>query len=70
MGGFAGGDGDGGSDCVHRNRCLRVKAAFAGSVKFPANTAFAARAAIPAAVVWLWGVVGVAVVVVEIDWRF
>ena len=55
MGGFAGGDGDGGGGCDHRNRCLRVKAAFAGSVKFPANEAFAARAAIPAAVVWFWG---------------
>ena len=43
MGGFAGGDGDGGGGCDPRNRCLRVKAAFA------------ARAAIPAAVVWLWG---------------
>ena len=51
MGGFAGGGGDGGGGCAHRNRCLRVKAAFAGSVKFPANKAFAARAAIPAAVV-------------------
>ena len=38
---------------VRHNRCLRVKPAFAGSVKFPANIAFAARAAIPAAVVWL-----------------
>ena len=54
MGGSAGGDGDGDGGRVHRNRCLRVKAAFAESVKFPANTAFAARAAIPAAVVWLW----------------
>ena len=54
VGGFAGGDGDGGGGCAHRNRCIRVKAAFAGSVKFPANEAFAARAAIPAAVVWLW----------------
>ena len=51
-GGFAGGDGDGGGGCAHRNRCLRVKATFAGSVKFPANKAFAARAAFPAAVVW------------------
>ena len=49
--GFAGGDGDGGSGCAHRNGCLRAKAAFARSVKFPANEAFAARAAIPAAVV-------------------
>ena len=40
--GFAGGDGDG------------VKAAFAGNVSFSANTAFAARAAIPAPVGW-WG---------------
>ena len=54
MGGFAGGDGDGGGGCDHRNRCLCVKAAFAGSVKFRGNEAFAARAAIPAAVVWLW----------------
>ena len=53
MGGFAGGDGDGGGGCDHRNRCLRVKAPFAGSVKFPANKAFTARAANPAAVVWL-----------------
>ena len=45
--------GDGGGGCVHRNRCLRVKAAFAGSVKFLANEAFAPRAAIVAAV-WLW----------------
>ena len=52
--GFAGGDGAGGGGCAHRNRCLRVKAAFAESVKFPANEAFAARAAIPAAVVRLW----------------
>ena len=53
-GGFAGGDGDRGGGCAHRNRCLRAKAACAGSDKFPANIAFAARAAIPAAVVWLW----------------
>ena len=52
--GFAAGDGDGGGGCAHRNRCLRAKAAFAGSDKFPANIAFAARAAIPAAVVLLW----------------
>ena len=70
LGGFAGGHGDGGGGCAHRNRCLRVKAAFAGSVKFPANEAYAARAAILAAVMLLWGgVVGVAVVVVENDWR-
>ena len=54
VGGFAGGDGDGGGGCAHRNRCIRAKAAFAGSDEFPANKAFAARAAIPAAVVWLW----------------
>ena len=54
VGGSAGGDGDGGGGCVHRNRCLRVKAAFAGNVRFSANTAFAARAAIPAPVGW-WG---------------
>ena len=53
VGGFAGGDGDGEGGCDHRNRCLRVKAAFAGRVKFPANEAFSPRAAIPAAVVWL-----------------
>ena len=47
----AGGGGDGGGGSVHCNRCLRVKAASAGSVKFPANEAFAARAAIPAAAV-------------------
>ena len=46
-GGFAGGD--------YRKRCLCVKAACAGSVKFRAIKAFAAMAAIPAAVVWLWG---------------
>ena len=70
-GGFAGGDGDGGGGCAHRNRCLRAKAAFAGSDKFLANEAFAARAAILAAVVWFWGVVvGVAVVVVENDGRW
>ena len=55
MGGFARRYSDGGGSYAHRNRCLRVKAAFAGSVKFPAKKAFAARAAIPAAVVWLWG---------------
>ena len=54
VGGFAGGDGDGGGVCADSNCCLRVKAAFAGSVKFRANEAFSARAAIPAAVVWLW----------------
>ena len=73
MGGFAGGDGDGGGGCDHRNRCLRVKAAFAGSVKFPANEAFSARVVIPAAVVWLWGgggMVRVAMVVVENDGRW
>lgn len=32
-----------------RNRCLRKKAAFAGSVKLPENTAFGAKAAITAA---------------------
>ena len=52
VGGFAGGDGDGGGGCAHCNRCLRAKAAFAGIVKFPVNAALAARAAIPAAVVW------------------
>ena len=40
--------GERGGRCVHRNRCLRVKAVFAGSAKLPANTAFAARAAIKA----------------------
>ena len=55
VGGFAGGNGDGSGGCAHRNRCLYVKAAFAGSVKFPANKAFATRAAIPVAVVWMWG---------------
>ena len=54
VGGFTGGDGDGGGGFAHRNRCLRVKAAFAGNVRFSANTAFAARAAIPAPVGW-WG---------------
>ena len=55
VGGFAGGDGDGGGGCTHRNRYLRAKAAFTGIVKFPANEAFAARAAIPTVVVWLLG---------------
>ena len=55
VGGFAGADGDGGCGYAHRNLCLSVKATFAGSVKFPANKAFAARAAILAVVVWLWG---------------
>ena len=55
VGGFAEGGGDGSSGCAHRNRCLHVKAAFAGSVKFRANEAFTAMAAIPVAVVWLWG---------------
>ena len=52
LGGFAGGDGDGDGGCAHHNRCLRVKAALAGSDKFQENKAFAARAAIPVAVVW------------------
>ena len=47
-GGSTIGDGDGGGHCAHLNRCLRLKAAFAGSVNFLANTAFTARAAIPA----------------------
>ena len=55
VGGLGGGDGDGGGGYDHRNHCLCVTAAFAGSVRFRANEAFAARAAIPAAVVWLWG---------------
>ena len=55
VGGFAGGDGDRGSGCAPRNCYLRVKAGFVGSDKFPAKKAFAARAAIPAAEVWLWG---------------
>ena len=59
VGGSAGGDGDCVGGCVRRNRCLRVKAAFGGSVKFLAKTAFAARAAITAAVVGV--VVGVVV---------
>ena len=50
MGRFAGGDGDGGGGCAYRHRCLCMKAAIAGSVKFRANIAFATRAAIPAAV--------------------
>ena len=48
------GYGNGGGSSVHHKRCLRVKAAFTGSVRFPLNTAFAARAAIPAALLWLW----------------
>ena len=55
VGEFAGGAGDGGGGCHRRTRSLCVKAAFAGSVKFRANEAFAARTAIPAAMVWLWG---------------
>ena len=43
VGGFAVGDGNCNGGFAHRNRCLRVKAAFA------------ARAAIPEGVVWLWG---------------
>ena len=50
VGGFAGGHGVGGGGCAHRHRCLCMKAAFAGSVKFRANKAIAARAVIPAAV--------------------
>ena len=42
VGGFAGGDGDGGGGCAHGNRCLRAKAVFTGSDKFPANETFAA----------------------------
>ena len=38
-------------DALHRKRCLRGKADFVGSTQFPANTAFAARAAIPVAAV-------------------
>ena len=41
--------GDCGGHCVHHNRCLRVKAAFAGSAKSPANTGFATRVAITVA---------------------
>ena len=70
MAGFAVGDGNDSGGCDHHNRCLHVKAAFARSVKSPMNEAFAARAAIPAAVAWLWGgVVAVALVVVENDGR-
>ena len=69
VGGSAGGDGDGGGGCIHRNRCLRVKAAFAGSLKFPANKAFATRAAIMAALVVVVGLV-VGVVVVKVVARF
>ena len=54
-GGFAAGDGDGSGGCAHHNHCLRVKAAFAGRVKFLGNKAFAGRAAITAAVVWCRG---------------
>ena len=54
LGRFAGVEGHGSGGCTHCNRFLRVKAAFAGSVKFPSNEAFAARVAILAAVVWLW----------------
>ena len=69
--GFAVGDGNGGGGFDHHNWCLHVKAAFAQSVKSPAKEAFAARAAIPVAVVWLWGeLVAVALVVVENDGRY
>ena len=52
VGGSTGGDGDCVGDCHHRNRCLRAKAAIAGSVKLPAHTAFAARAAVTAVAAW------------------
>ena len=55
VGGSTEGDGDCVDDCLHRNRYLRAKAAIAGRAKFPARTAFAARAAIPMVVVWLLG---------------
>ena len=51
-----GGDGDGGGGRVHCSRCLRVKAAFTGSVKFSANKACATKAAIMAALVVVVGV--------------
>ena len=54
VGASAGGDGNCFGGGVHRNRCLCLKAAFSGSVKFLAHTAFAARVAITAAVVWRW----------------
>ena len=40
VGESAGVGGDSGGGCVHRSRWLRVKAAFARSDKFLANTAF------------------------------
>ena len=60
-GGDGGGSGHGDSGgensgrCVHRNCCLRVKAAFAGRAKSPANTAFTTRAAITVVVVVVAG---------------
>ena len=38
----------------HRKRCIRGKADVAGSAEFPANTAFATRAAIAVAAVRWW----------------
>ena len=70
MGGSARGGGGGGGGCVYGNCCLRVKAAFAGSVKFPANKAFAARAAITAALVAVGVGAVVGVVVVKVAGRF
>ena len=69
VGGSAGGDGDGGGGCIHRNRCLPVKAAFAESLKFPANKAFAARAATKVALMVVVGAL-VGVVVVKAVGRF
>ena len=55
---MVGGSTGGGGDCIgdrrNRNRCLRAKAAIAGSVKFPVHTAFAARAAVTAVAAWWW----------------
>ena len=50
------------------NRCLRVRAAFAGSVKLPANKASATRAAITAALVVVVRVVVAVVIVKVVGW--
>ena len=69
MGGSVGGDGDVGGGCVRRNRCPHVKAAFGRIVKFPANKAFAAKAANTAALVVMVGAV-VGVIIVKVVGRF
>ena len=53
--------------CVYRNRCHRMKAAFAGSVKSSANTEFPARATITVAAAKVVAVVVVVVVLVAAE---